>query len=100
MKASSLLTTAAMPFPHAGCEGAEEKLTPCMHVDPALAFLRSTVLQDAASRNAMAGQEEVSQSLASAQARIKMLEASLAEAHATVRHPCCLAAQAATCSAC
>lgn len=43
-------------------------------------------LQDAATRNAMAGQEEVSQSLASAQARIKVLEANLAEAHATVRH--------------
>jgi hypothetical protein len=45
-----------------------------------------TCLQDAATRNAMAGQEEVSQSLASAQARIKVLEANLAEAHATVRH--------------
>lgn len=33
----------------------------------------------------MAGQEEVSQGLASAQARIKALEAILADAHATVR---------------
>jgi hypothetical protein len=43
--------------------------------------------QDAASRNAMAGQEGVSQELGAAQARMKLLEASLAEAHATVRGP-------------
>jgi hypothetical protein len=41
-------------------------------------------VQDAASRNAMAGQEEVSQGLTSAQARIKVLEANVADAHATV----------------
>ncbi len=42
-------------------------------------------LQDAAARNAMAGQQEVSAGLTSAQARIKVLEANLAEAHTTVR---------------
>lgn len=41
--------------------------------------------QDAASRNALAGQEGVSQELAAAQARMKLLETNLAEAHDTVR---------------
>jgi hypothetical protein len=41
--------------------------------------------QDATSRGAIAGQEQVSQGLAAAQGRIKVLEANLAEAHATVR---------------